>query len=362
MKSTALFLASGLAAIAALPAAAQDEALGDPIECGQNYQIQTGDTLSRIAIRAYGSPANYQLIYSANTAIIGPNPGAVEVGATLFIPCLDGELPAPVAQVQPIEAAPAAAADTPSSRLRIVTASDWAPYHNEDQSQGGMLTEVVSVALSKVVGPNDFKIDFINDWSAQIDPLITDGAYDVSLSWSQPNCDAALRLSVASRFQCNNLIWSTALYEHMIGYYTLATASAPLSHSDLFGKTICRAEGHGLFALEEFDLQAPNVTVFSTNRTTDCFEAVMAGDADVVVMAADTAQGAMGALGLGDRFVRHEALDYRTTMHAVSSADNPDGVAHIALLDEGIRQLKDSGEWFAIIRRHLTEHRLKSGS
>jgi len=58
------------------------------ITCGANYSVVSGDTLSRISQRAYGSLL-YQPIYTTNVDTIGANPDRIYIGQSLMIPCLD---------------------------------------------------------------------------------------------------------------------------------------------------------------------------------------------------------------------------------------------------------------------------------
>ena len=56
-----------------------------PIE---QYVVQAGDTLSRIAGKVYGdvSPASWERIFEANRDGIGDNPSRINVGMELAIP------------------------------------------------------------------------------------------------------------------------------------------------------------------------------------------------------------------------------------------------------------------------------------
>ncbi|MEM8786968.1 MAG: transporter substrate-binding domain-containing protein [Pseudomonadota bacterium] len=357
MKPTLTAILAATLALSAGAAAAQS------IQCGQPYTVQRGDTLSQIADRAYGEPQSYQLIYSANAAVIGPNPGIIEVASVFNIPCLDAPLTASTASAAVIRQEDTterlAPAPAPNQQIRFVTATDWAPFHDQNQEQGGMLTEIVNVAMSKVRGEDGYKIDFINDWSAHLQPLISDGAYDISLAWFRPNCDVIDRLGEGSQFRCNNLDWSEPLYEQIVGYYTRADAPAPVGYQDLFGRTVCRPAGYSMFMMEEHELVEPNITLAQPGTPDGCFQGLVDGSYDVVVLSADVADGAISELGATDTVIKHDALDSVATIHAVTSKNNPNGLSYIAELDDGLRQLKDSGEWFEIVRRHLAEHRMK---
>ena len=352
----------GILTVAGL-GAALDGAPGhaQSITCGQSYTVAPGDSLSKIARAAYGDAASFQLVYSANSKTIGPNPELIEVGLVLQIPCQDGATPsvanaAAIRLPQTTEALPA-----PEARqIRVVVGTDWAPFTNEDQEQGGMATEITNLALSEAEGSPSYKIDFINDWGAHLQPLISDHAYDFSIAWFRPNCDVIERLGDESQFRCNNLDWSEPIFEQIVGYYTRADQPKVNSHQELFGKRICRPSGYALFMMEEHYLVEPNVTLVRPNSPSDCFEQLASGQVDAVVLAVDVAEGAITDLDLKAKVVAQESLSHVATMHAVIAKTNPQAPAYLAALNSGLSKIKRNGEWFRIVVRHMAEHRSKT--
>lgn len=70
--------------------AAQTLVADGSVTCdGAPYVVAPGDTLSRIAGRAYGEPMLFGPIVEANLDVLGGNPESIEVGMALQIPCLD---------------------------------------------------------------------------------------------------------------------------------------------------------------------------------------------------------------------------------------------------------------------------------
>lgn len=76
-------------AVAAVPTVALGKS---PIACGTLYTIQRGDTLFKIARRAYADGHQFDRIYEANRDFL-PNEASVEMGDQLLIPCPDGSGP-----------------------------------------------------------------------------------------------------------------------------------------------------------------------------------------------------------------------------------------------------------------------------
>ncbi len=330
--------------------------MAQSLQCGSTYTVRPGDSLSGIAERAYGKVSAFQIIFSANASAIGSNPSLIRSGTRLQIPCLDDTVAstaAPIREEVGVERLP-----FPNARqIRVVQGSNWAPFANEDQLQGGMLTEIANVALANSDNRTPYKIDFINDWGAHLTPLVTDHAYDFSLSWFKPNCEQIDRLGEDSQFRCNNFDWTDPMFEQIFGYYTRSSEPAVTSYSELLGKTICRPAGYATFQLEENDLKEPNIKLVRPTDIEDCFTSLVEGSVDAVALAADTAEGAMIATGTADQIRYNEGLNQILTVHGVISKNHPQGAEMLAEFNSGLNAIKDNGEWFEIIRRHLTEFR-----
>ena len=71
--------------VLSIPAAPANPSPGGAITVPSTYVAQPGDSLSSIALRAYGV-ADWGAIYNANRATIGPNPSLIFAGQRLAIP------------------------------------------------------------------------------------------------------------------------------------------------------------------------------------------------------------------------------------------------------------------------------------
>lgn len=352
-----LLLTTGLC-VAGAAASAQ------AVTCGETYIVQPGDYLSTIAERAYGRTGSFNLIYSANVDVIGPNPGLISVGDPLFIPCIDGNLGASQADASAIRQRTTAALPGPSADrpIRVLTATGWAPFMDEDQAQGGLLTEIINLALENADSKPKYQIDFINDDGAHLQPLITDHAYDISIGWSQPNCDLVDKLEDESLFRCNNLDFSDPLYEEVLGYYSPAADPVFTDHAQLQGKRICRAEAYTLAPMEEVDLVAPVIEVVRAPTAADCVNFILENKADAALIAVDVADGRIAELRVQDQIQMHEALTFVDVLHAVIAKTHPQNEEILAVVNNGLGNIKDSGLWFETVRRHMTAFRALSQS
>ena len=340
-------------------------AVAQSVKCGEAYTVKRGDTLSLIARRAYGDVGSYVTIYNANSDRIGGNPSQVEIGMQLVIPCLDGSATKPsTADATKVGAKKTTKALPPpkDNTIRILTAGNWAPFLDEDQEQGGMFVEIVNVAMKRADGRPKYKIDFINDWGAHLQPLLSDHAYDLGVAWFRPNCNAIEKLGDGSKFRCNNLNWSEPIFEQIVGYYTRADFTKPEKHASLFGSKVCRPAGYSIFMLEEKDLVAPNVEFIQPDGPEEAFKMLLDGGCDVVALAIDVSEGAITALEAADKVVLHENLNQVAGLAVVISKTHPRGEEILAKFDDGLKKIKNDGTWFSIVQRHMAEHRAKSAS
>lgn len=352
-KSICFAAACGTAFVAAT-------ANAQSIECGETYIVSPGDSLSLIAERAYGRGDIFTLIYTANADVIGPNPGRINVGQTLQIPCRNAEITESVADASAVgrptttEALPGPAINRP---IRVLTGTDWAPFSDEDQEQGGLLTELTNLALAQADGSPEYQIDFINDWGAHLSPLLTDHAYDFSIGWTQPNCELLAELNDDSKFRCNNFNWTDPIYQQIVAYYSLSNVPNYSDHAQISGKTVCRPEGYSTAMLEEVGLAEPDITLVRPADPTGCLNAVLAGDADVALIATDVAEGLIGAIADPSAVKLHEDLSYVSSLRALIAKTHPQSQDLVDTFNSGLIKIKDSGVWFSTVRRHMTEHR-----
>jgi len=77
-----------IAALAKL-AARKEESQEETPATTQEHTVASGDTLSGIAQKHYGSQAKWKAIYEANKEVIGDNPNLIRVGMVLKLPKLD---------------------------------------------------------------------------------------------------------------------------------------------------------------------------------------------------------------------------------------------------------------------------------
>jgi polar amino acid transport system substrate-binding protein len=339
----------------------QEAAAQTPCE---NYTIVSGDTLGGIAGRAGFD--NFLVVYRANRGTIGTNPNVIEIGDVLTIPCSDGSInrgggsssgtqtASNTRSVAPSE--PASAPNTPFQRpIRFVTGSDYAPFTDESLEEGGMFTELVKKSMLRSDESREYSIDFVNDWGSHLSTLLPYNAFDLGFPWFKPDCSKIDKLSDAMRKRCLDFNFSNPFYEVVIGFFTkdgspYAEAKKP---QDIFGARLCRPEGYFTFDLEQEDLISPNITYNTPVQVSACFEGLQDGTYDIVTINVLIAEEEIAKLDSPDDYIELEQLATIQTLHVISPKTNPFGRTYLALLNKGLGDLSESGEWFSIVSRHL---------
>ncbi|NJM81209.1 MAG: LysM peptidoglycan-binding domain-containing protein [Tabrizicola sp.] len=335
------------------------------------YSVQKGDTLSGIASSA-GVKGGFQTIYNANRDTLA-SPNIIEINQKIVIPCADGTLPGQAAAAKPVETATAEPAATeepkpaggPLPKLKFLTASDYAPFTDEELPEGGMFTELVRRATERGAPDLEYSVTFVNDWGSHLSDLLPSGAFDGGFPWFLPDCSKVDLLSPAMQLRCNDYDATEPFFEVVIGWYAksgsdLLTAT---SYDALKGLRICRPDGWFTFDLEALELVEPKIPLLlRAPSQVDCWRALQNDEVDIVTFDALPAEDDIVSLNISDEVKEITGLSSVVTAHVFVPKGNPNGPAYIALLNEGLKEMRDDGSWFSIVSQRLREHEEKQAA
>ena len=331
-------------------------------EACSTYTVKTGDSLGSIAEAAYGS-FDYQRIFNANRNSIS-NPNDVEDGTVLQIPCEDGSLAGQnsakevISEQEEKQASRSTASNSYEPPLKLLSGNGWAPFTGEDLKGGGMLVRLATTALQRGGNDREFNLNFVDDWAAHFDTLLPIGAFDVSIAWYIPDCTKIDLLSDGMKRRCTELDASLPIYESVVGFYTLSDSEYAnvKNYADYAGARICRPNGWFTFDLEEQGLSEPIVEMMLDEaQPGDCFKAVLEGRADVTSLEVESAFAELGSLEEGDKVVQNPYLTNLLSLSFVTHKTNPRGRVYIAMLNKGLIEMRESGEWYAVVADSLAE-------
>ena len=281
----------------------------------------------------------------------------------LRLPCADGSLPGE-ASAQDVIAREAAAQERATRTtsafeppIKIVSGNGWAPFVGEEFDGGGMLVRLATTALNRGGNARDHIVSFVDDWAAHTDTLLPLGAFDISIAWYLPDCAKYEMLSDGMKRRCDELDGSLPIYETVVGFFTMADNEYAdvREFTDFAGARICRPEGWFTFDLEESGLAEPVIEMVITKSVDECMERMRDGEIDVVPLEIENVSRAARDLGMEGEIVQNPYLTNLLTMHFVTHKTNPRGRVYLALLNRGLTEMRESGEWYAIISSSLAE-------
>ncbi|MGY3437339.1 MULTISPECIES: LysM peptidoglycan-binding domain-containing protein [unclassified Marinovum] len=331
--------------------------------CGGQYTVQPGDSLSGIADRIYKDAAMWSSIHANNIASIGVEASNIRAGQRLSLRCING-MPTGVAGVVPTRSAAQstkepirtrAAANEPPRQanmtIRVLAGDGYQPFSDRALRNSGMLSEVVDRALSASGTGETHKFVWINDRSAHLDPMLSEGMSELAFPWIKPTC--------AGAEACDDLIYSEPMFEMLVMLYTRVGADLPYeSEADLADRRVCRPKGLQIEALESAGadwLSGKRATVRQPATAEDCFALLVQGETDFVVLNEFTAGLVLADMGLRDQVEAASARPLAiASLHAVAHRTNPRAQQVISQFDQGLASIKASGDFQRIIDAHLS--------
>lgn len=400
MKARTLWIGCAAALLSGGAAQAQ--------EACSTYKVVVGDNLRSIARKAYGDGDLFRVIHSANVAVIGAKADLITVGSELVIPCdpdapveaasdtrkatglasgvvdpakqplevvpalpvantaaAEPEAEAPDAEAQVVETAASspdavAAAPQPATAqpVRILTGNGYAPFADKSLPGGGMFTQLVEMAVFRADPAITYNLTFISDWQAHIDALLPSQAYDLSFPWLKPDCDGDTLLSPGDQSRCENFVFSAPYYEIVDGFFAPVGSDLinATSYAAFEGMRICRPEGFTTGVLDAVGLTVPVIQLARPIEATDCFEALETGKVDLVSIDAEVGDSTIARLGLAKKFAQNPHLFTLQSLHVIAHKSNPAAVAMIGVMDEGLVEMYESGEWYDIVSTALSQN------
>lgn len=331
-------------------------------EACTTYTVKDGDTLGTIAQAAYGS-FDYQNIFNANRDALAANPNSLPAGLQLVLPCEDGRL-APDQELSSVIAAETEKQETTAKKsnvyeppLKFVTSNDWKPFTDESLTGGGIFVRMAATAMQRGGNNRDYAISYVDDWMSHIETLLPSGAFDVSIAWEAPDCSKLDMLGEFSARMCTDFDFSLPIYEAAYTFNTLPDSkfANARSFSEYAGAKLCRPEAWPMGDLEVQGLAPPVIEIVQPKSPMECAELLVKGEVDIYSIETETSVSNFEELGVSDKVVTNPALTTFISYHFLTSKSNPRGRVYIAMLNRGITEMRESGEWYDIVATGLAE-------
>jgi polar amino acid transport system substrate-binding protein len=331
-------------------------------EACTTYVVQDGDTLAAISNAAYGT-YDYQQIFNANRDVIAASPSRLEPGTELILPCLDGRL-RPDQELNSITERETqrfedsrVVSNEYRPPIKIVAGDGWFPFTDTRVSGGGVLTRLGLTAFTRGGNDRETRLDWVDDWGSHLNVLLPSKAFDLSIGWDGIDCSKMDMLSPDMVRRCTELVLSDPVYEVVYGIYSLpdnAFANAR-SFTELTGARICRPDGWATADLEVEGLSPPAVTYVQPENADGCVEALLENEADVMSIEVESAVDSMERAGATEKLAQNTALIHIASLHFATHVTNDRGRQYIAMLNRGLAEMRDTGEWYDLVASTLSE-------
>jgi ABC-type amino acid transport substrate-binding protein len=273
--------------------------------------------------------------------------------AQLAQPALAEEPPPALPPV--LQTSPAAA---PTAKIKVL-AMGRAPLADEQLPEGGLIPDLLRSSLGKA-RPSGAGSEIELRWTtaAPVKSLLSDTSVDISLPWDGPDCERPNDLVQASAVLCDNALYSDPILEVVVGLFTRSDSNFTFDTDEsIFGKTICISGDQDVSLLNGQGrgwLSHKRVVTVRKPTLLDCVSAVQTQEVDAFIASDLEGRYMLDRLGLLDHFrMTQRPLGIRG-VHAVASREHPQASELIAAVNRGLKGLKDSGAYAAIIRSHLT--------
>ena len=333
-------------------------------EACTTYSVRDGDTLGSIAQAAYGT-FDYQLIFNANRELLSSGANVLSAGTQLVLPCEDGRLTADAEVGTTIQREADKAAAAPKQEgayqpaVRVLTANGWAAFADESLQGGGMFVQLVTTAMRRAGNDLDFKVSYVDDVVSHIDTLLPSGAFDIGIAWDIEDCTNADLLPDLARKLCLEFNFSDPIYEIVYGYATLADNkyAGARTYQDFEGARMCRPIGWASSDLIRNGLVEPMVTWMRPEAFNECYEKLQSGEADVYAMDVEFIASNLKADPEGGKnVVVNSSLAEFMPQGFVVLKSNPRGRAYLDAVNAGLREMRETGEWYDIVATSLSAY------
>lgn len=236
-------------------------------------------------------------------------------------------------------------AGTAPADVKLLIASDHAPFAASNWPGEGMIAELVQQAWALSPGAQPGEIIWApsrDEASAQMDA----GAVDLSFPWGPSRCNDER----AARRACVDAHFSDPIIEVAVLMFVRAEHEFPFdTHADLAGRALCRATDDVTGGSGE----AYSAATLRRATAAGCFEALVAGVVDAVAVDEFTGVQHLFESGLTETVVPLPQPLTTQPLHVVASRIHWRGTALIYRFNTGLAKLRQTEAYAETIARHV---------
>jgi polar amino acid transport system substrate-binding protein len=292
--------------------------------------------------------------------VVAQNPGWSRFPAVLPNQVLTPAQLVELAAIErPVEALPIGAGTSQNQgpkRIRVL-AAQRAPLADPHLPGGGLIVALLNASLRmQDGGRSDMDISWTSA-APTLDLVQNEGTVDLSLPWESADCEQPNDLAHASAMLCDDVLYSDPVLQTVIGLFALSDGGFEFkTDENIFGKTICVPADRDLSVLNGNGrkwLTERRITMVQRPSLLECVSLVQQREADAFIASDLEGRYALGQLGLSQVFKMMERPLGTRGVHIVVPRDRQQADELITAVNQGLKQLKQSDTYAAIIRQHL---------
>lgn len=231
------------------------------------------------------------------------------------------------------------------------------PPLTDPNAPGGGLIAELAMAVAKRVHGGEIATVWARDKAAQIEDMVAHRSAAIGVPWQTPNCDEPQFLGAQSAAVCDGMLVSAPLFQVPIVFFAKAGSEFRFDTDDsVSGRVICLPAGRDVADLGEKErkwLENNKLILRRPATMIDCLSMVERGEADALAGSEPETRFMIERLGLSAGFKMADRPIASRGIHIVIARDTPQADALLARIDAAIAALKQSGDYAAIVARHL---------
>ena len=203
----------------------------------------------------------------------------------------------------------------------------------------------------------EIELQWGKDALSPIRSLLSDAAIAMSWPWDSADCERPNDLVQASALLCDKALYSDPILQVVVGLFTLSDSAFTFGKDEsIYGKAICVPLDQDVSSLNGDGrnwLSEKRVVAVRQPTLLDCVSAVQKLEADAFLANDLEGRYVLQRLGLAQNFKMAERPLGTRGIHAVALRENAQASELINAVNRGLRQLKQTDAYGAIVRSHL---------
>jgi hypothetical protein len=245
------------------------------------------------------------------------------------------------------------------SHLKVL-AADRAPLSDRHLPDGGLIPAILNASLS-MAGKHDVAGSEIDmNWTSSLpttEVLQNESTVDLSLPFDSVDCEQPNDLAHVSAMLCDDVLYSDPLLHLVIGLFALSDSGFDFDTDDsIFGKTICVPADRDASVLNGNGrkwVSEGRISVVRRPALVDCISLAQQHEVDAFVASDLEGRYLLGQLGLWQFFKMMVRPLGTRGVHVIVPKDRPRAEDLVNTVNLGLKQLKESDAYAAIVRQHL---------